>query len=105
MPAELVAIARFVPIPSERDTVLAALEKVTIATQSEPGNLLVALHEGDDGDFMQIGKWESLDAWHAHADADSVRQLDTEVEGRLAQEREISWFRPRPVGNPERNAV
>ena len=54
--AGLIALARFVPIPAERDRVLAALERVTIATQSEPGNLLVALHEGKDGDFMQIGK-------------------------------------------------
>jgi len=85
--------------------VLAALEKVTVATQSEPGCLLVALHEGDAGDFLQIGQWESLDDWRAHGDAPSVRQLDRDVEGLLAQEREISWFRPRPVGDPARNAI
>jgi quinol monooxygenase YgiN len=105
MPAELVAIARFVPIPSARDRVLAALEKVTVATQSEPGCMLVALHVGDDGDFMQIGKWETLDAWRAHGEAPSVRRLDRDIEGLLAQGREISWFRPRPVGDPARNAI
>jgi len=103
--AELVAIARFVPVPAARDRVLAALERVTVATQSEPGCLLVALHAGEDGDFLQIGKWESLDPWRAHGEAASVRQLDREVEGLLAQEREIRWFRPRPVGDPARNAI
>jgi len=81
--AELVAIARFVPVPAARDRVLAALERVTVATQSEPGCLLVALHAGEDGDFLQIGKWESLDPWRAHGEAASVRQLDREVEGLL----------------------
>lgn len=105
MPAELVAIARFWPLPAERGRVLAALERVTAATQSEPGNLLVALHEGEDGDLMQIGKWETLDDWRAHGDAESVRRLDREIEGLLAEEREISWYRPRPVGDPGRNAI
>ena len=104
-PPQLVAIARFVPLPSARDQVLEALERVTIATQSEPGNLLVALHEAEDGAFMQIGKWETLEEWQAHGDAESVHRLDRDIEGLLAQEREISWYRPRPVGDPARNAV
>jgi quinol monooxygenase YgiN len=105
MSAEIVAIARFVPRPEAYDRVLAALERVTIATHEEPGCVLVALHTGDDGDLMQIGKWESLDAWRAHGDADSVRDLDRDIEGLLAEDREISWFRPRPVGDPGKNAV
>jgi hypothetical protein len=38
-------------------------------------------------------------------DAASDRELDHEIEGLLAREREIAWFRPLPVGDPGRNAV
>jgi quinol monooxygenase YgiN len=105
MSAEIVAIARFFPKPEAYDRVLAALERVTIATHAEPGCILVALHTGDDGDLMQIGKWESLDTWRAHGDAESVRDLDRDIEGLLAKDREISWWHPRPVGDAGKNAV
>ena len=84
---------------------LAALERVTVATHSEPGCILLALHAGEEGDFLQIGKWETLELWRAHGDAESVRVLDRELEGLLARERKISWFRPVPVGEPGRRAI
>jgi quinol monooxygenase YgiN len=105
MSAEIVAVARFVPRPEARDRVLAALERVTVATHAEPGCVLLALHVGEDGDFLQIGKWESLERWRAHGDAASVHRLDRDLEGLLAREREIRWFRPLPVGDPGRSAI
>ena len=105
MSAEIVAIARFVPKPDARDRVLAALERVTIATHAEPGCILLALHAGEDGNFVQIGKWEKLDDWRAHGEAASVGELDRDIEGLLATEREIAWFRPLTVGDPGRSAI
>lgn len=105
MSAEIVAIAKFVPRPEAREQVLAALERVTVATHSEPGCLLLALHAGEDGELVQVGKWESLELWQDHGEAESVHQLDREIEGLLAREREIVWLRPLPVGDPQRNTV
>jgi quinol monooxygenase YgiN len=102
---EIIAIAKFVPRPEAREQVRAALERVTVATHSEPGCLLLALHSGEGGEFVQVGKWETLGHWQAHGDADSVRALDREIEGLLASEREIAWLAPLPVGDPQRNTV
>jgi quinol monooxygenase YgiN len=102
---EIIAIAKFVPEPESREQVRAALERVTVTTHSEPGCLLLALHSSESGEFVQVGKWESLEHWQAHGDADSVRQLNREIEGLLASEREIDWYVPVAVGDPERNAV
>ena len=105
MSAEIIAIAKFIPKPEAREQVRAALERVTVVTHSEPGCLLLALHSGEGGEFVQIGKWESLELWQAHGDAESVRELDRAIEGLLASEREIIWLRPEPVGDPQRNTV
>jgi quinol monooxygenase YgiN len=105
MSEEIVAIARFFPRPESYEEILAALERVTVATHAEPGCLLVALHTGDDGDLMQIGKWESLDSWRAHGNAESVHTLDRDIEGLLARDREITWFLPHPVGDPAKSAI
>ncbi|MGG7465744.1 putative quinol monooxygenase [Plantibacter sp. YIM 135347] len=97
-PVHLVAIARFTPLPEAYDRVLAALERVTIATHAEPGCLLLALHATDDGQLVQIGKWESLAHWRAHGDAPSVHALNREIEGLLAVDREIVRLTPAPLG-------
>jgi quinol monooxygenase YgiN len=105
VPEQIVAIAKFVPKPEAREQVRAALERVTVATHSEPGCLLLALHASEDGEFVQVGKWESLEHWRAHGDADSVRELDRAIEGLLAREREIGWYVPVAVGDPQRNSI
>jgi quinol monooxygenase YgiN len=103
--AEIVAVARFVPRPEAGERVRAALERVTVATHGEPGCILLALHRGEGGDFLQVGKWETLEHWRAHGDAASVRHLDRELEGHLAGEREIAWYRPLAVGEPGKRAL
>lgn len=105
MTSPIVAVATFVPKPEAREQMRAALERVTIATHAEPGCRLLALHSGPNGEFMQIGKWESLDHWQDHGQAASVHELNREIEGLLAGEREISWFQPLPVGDPARNSI
>lgn len=105
MRSPIVAVAKFVPQPEARERVQGALERVTTATHSEPGCLLLALHTGPNGEFLQIGKWETLDHWQDHGRADSVHELNRDIEGLLAVEREISWFHPLPVGDPGRNSI
>ncbi|MFZ4895403.1 putative quinol monooxygenase [Plantibacter sp. Mn2098] len=95
----LVAIARFTPLPEAYDRVFAALERVTIATHDEPGCMLLALHTTPNGQLIQIGKWESLDLWTAHGDAQSVQNLNREIEGLLAVPREIIRLSPVAVGD------
>lgn len=99
------AIATFTPLPTARDAVREALRRVTESTHSEPGCLLLALHESDDGNFLQVGKWASLDLWRAHGDAESVATLNAELDGLLAIDRRIAWFHPTPVGLSEKNAL
>ncbi|HUC00634.1 MAG TPA: putative quinol monooxygenase [Solirubrobacterales bacterium] len=101
----IVAVATFVPKPAAREQVRAALERVTTATHSESGCLLLALHTGPNGEFMQIGKWETFEHWQDHGEADSVQELNRAIEGLLATEREISWFQPLPVGDPDRSSI
>jgi hypothetical protein len=54
---------------------------------------------------MKVGKWETLDHWRAHGNADSVREPDRGIEGLLASEREIAWVLPVPGGDPGRSAI
>ena len=68
----VVVVAVFTPLDGRTGDLRDALRAGIEATHAEPGCLLYAIHDADDGTITMIEKWESRAALDAHATGEAI---------------------------------
>jgi quinol monooxygenase YgiN len=91
-------VAIFHPRPESYQQVLDFLLEVTPEVHLEPGCLIYALHESKDGRILYVEKWETRSDWVIHSEANSVKSINTFVEGKLLGPVDVIELIPAPAG-------
>ena len=103
MPVVVTAVFR--PLPGRSADLVEALRTTMPAVHDEPGCLLYAIHDADDGTVTMIEKWASVADLDAHGEGAPVAALSAAVEGLLAAPVTVVRMTPVPVGDPARGAL
>lgn len=102
---ELVVVALMRVMPERRDEVRAALlHQVARVQAEEPGALLFAAHESEDG-FVLIEKWDSAASLRLHTSGGAIAEYRRVLEPALLQPSEIHVLKPLPTGDPEKGSL
>ena len=101
----VVVTAVFTPAAGSRDRLVEALQKAIPAVHDEPGCLLYAIHDAEDGSIVMIEKWASHSDLSAHANGSAVARLNTLIEGLIAKPVLVTTMTPIPAGIPQQGAL
>lgn len=99
-----VVVATVVPLPGEREAVLAAFEKAVPLVHAEAGCELYALHEAPDKVVM-IEKWANQEAIQGHLQGAPFQELHTALEGKIDGELQVMVLSPHPAGTAGQGAL
>jgi len=101
----IVVTAVFFPSAGQHDAVVAALSPAIAAVHAEPGCLLYALHDAQDGSIVMVEKWESAELLDAHGAGDAVAHLTASLAGKLERPVEVTRLVPIPGGTAEQGQL
>jgi quinol monooxygenase YgiN len=96
---------RLQPAEGRHEEVEAVLRTGIAAVHQEDGCLLYSLHRDDDGNFVVLEKWESLEHLQVHALGPAVGGLSQGLDGLLARPMEVTGLLPVPVGHAAKGAL
>jgi quinol monooxygenase YgiN len=101
----IVVVATVRPLREHWDAVVAAFESAIVRVHVEDaGCELYTLNEGD-GHLVMIEKWRSAGDLATHAAGPAVAELNSAVEGKLAQPTDVQRYVPRPAGTAHQGAL
>ncbi len=100
----VVVVATISPKPEQADAVRTALLAAVPQVHAEPGCELYAMHE-EDGRFVMVERWESLDALKVHGRAEALTTLGGQLAGKLTAAPDVRRMTPVPAGNTAKGAV
>lgn len=103
MPVVVTAVFR--PEPGRHDDLESALRSTMPAVHAEPGCLLYAIHDADDGTITMIEKWASVADLDAHGEGSAVAALSAAVDGLLTEPVTVVRMSPIPVGDAARGEL
>ncbi|GAB3136898.1 putative quinol monooxygenase [Marisediminicola antarctica] len=101
----IVVTAVFFPAPGQHDAVVAAISPAIAAVHAEPGCLLYALHNAQDGSIVMVEKWESAELLDAHGAGDAVANLTASLAGMLERPVDVTRLVPIPAGTAEQGQL
>ncbi|MFE7630380.1 putative quinol monooxygenase [Kocuria sp. NPDC057446] len=101
----VVVTAVFVPAAGSRDRLVEALQEAIPAVHEEPGCLLYAIHDAEDGSIVMIEKWSSAGDLAAHAEGSAVARLNTLVDGLIAEPVLVTTMAPLPAGTADQGVL
>lgn len=93
----IVVTATVVPLPDRHRDVRKILLDVLPAVHLEEGCNLYALHETEDS-FIFVEHWDGEAALEAHNSGETVRQLVSDLDGKLDAPIEVVLSTPIPCG-------
>lgn len=99
-----VVVATVVPLPGQREAILAAFEQAVPRVHAEAGCELYALHEAPDKVVM-IEKWADQEAIQAHLQGAPFQELHTALEGKIEGELQVMVLSPHPAGEAGQGAL
>jgi quinol monooxygenase YgiN len=95
----VVVTAVFRPVPGRHDDLVEALRSTIPAVHAEPGCLLYAIHDAQDGTITMIEKWASSADLDRHDAGQAVVALRAAVEGLLEEPAHVVRMTPLPIGD------
>jgi len=102
---EVVVVALMKVANERRNDVKAALLRQVVRVHAEePGALLFAAHETEDG-FVLIEKWDSLESLQLHASGSAIAEYRIVLQPALVAPTEITRMTALPAGDPEKGAL
>ena len=105
MDKPVICVATFRPKANEAKNVRHAMERAVAQVHHEPGCLVYALHESEDGRLVFIEKWETQNALNRHLKGAAVLDLLAAVEGKLEQPIEGMLLEAIPGGFDDRGRI
>jgi len=96
----VVVTAVFTPAADSKDLLVEALQQAIPAVHEEPGCLLYAIHDAQDGSIVMIEKWASDGDLAAHAEGPAIARLNTLIDGLIAKPVLVNTMTPIPAGAP-----
>ena len=99
-----VVVATVVPLPGQREALLAAFEKAIPLVHAERGCERYALHESDD-QLVMIEKWADGEAIQAHLQGAAFQELHSALEGRIDGELQVMVLAPHPAGTDDQGTL
>lgn len=99
-----VVVATAVPLPGQREAVLAAFEKAIPLVHAERGCERYALHEAPDK-LVMIERWADQEAIQGHLQGAPFQELHAALEGKLDGELQVMVLSPHPAGTAEQGAI
>ncbi len=97
--------AVFHPVIDRRDELIAAMRAGIAATHEEPGCLVYAIHDAEDGTVTMIEKWASRADLDAHAHGAAIATLQADIAGLVTQPAVVTIMVPIPLGQVSRGAL
>ncbi len=94
----VVVTAVFVPRAGSFDAVTDVLSRAIARVHEEPGCLLYAIHRDPEDRIIMIEKWESTELLDAHGAGEAVAQLNSDIDGLLAEPVVVTRLVPIPAG-------
>ncbi len=101
----VIVTAVFHPQPGRGADLAEALRVAIPAVHQEPGCLLYAIHDADDGTVTMIEKWRSAEDLDAHAAGPAVAELQAGIDGLLARPTVVTRMTPIPAGTAEQGML
>ena len=98
MPVVVTAVFR--PAPGRHADLVDALAQTMPGVHAEPGCLLYAIHDADDGTITMIEKWASAEDLDAHGSGEAVAALQAATADLLAEPVHVVKMSPIPAGDP-----
>ncbi len=95
----VVVTAVFHPNPGAKDHLVEVLRATMPAVHEEPGCLLYAIHDADDGSVTMIEKWATRADLDAHSTGTAVAPLREAADPLLARPTVVTTMTPIPVGD------
>lgn len=78
---EVIVTAVFVPVEGKQAELVAALREAIPAVHAEPGCVLYAIHDAEDGTITMLEKWASVEDLDAHAAGEPITRLNRLIDG------------------------
>jgi quinol monooxygenase YgiN len=101
----VVVVATIYPKPEHRDAVVAAFEKAIARVHAEDaGCELYALHDGDNR-LVMVEKWDSPADLDAHSRSGALKDLNADLDGKLAAALDVQVMQPHPAGTPRQGTL
>ena len=98
MPVVVTAVFR--PVAGRHDDLVEALRSTIPGVHAEPGCLLYAIHDAEDGTITMIEKWDSVNDLDRHGSGAAVAALQAATADLLAEPVRVVRMTPLPVGGP-----
>ena len=98
MPVVVTAVFR--PASGRRDDLVAALRSTMPGVHAEPGCLLYAIHDAEDGTITMIEKWATVADLDTHGSSPATKALQAAVDGLVTEPAHVVRMTPLPVGDP-----
>ena len=95
----VVVTAVFHPAPGRKDALVEALRSTIPGVHAEPGCLLYAIHDAEDGTITMIEKWTTVADLDAHGSGPAVASLGAAIDGLVAGPATVTRMTPIPVGD------
>ena len=95
----VVVTAVFHPASGQKDALVEAFRSTIPGVHAEPGCLLYAIHDAEDGTITMIEKWESVADLDAHGSGEAVVALQAATKDLLAGPATVVRMTPVPVGD------
>lgn len=105
MTTPVVVVATFTPNEGELDRVQLALNIAIEQVHTEPGCLLYALHEREDGKLVLIEKWQSAQHLATHGQGAAVQDLNESLSALLTQPSDVVTMTPTPAGTDSQGSL
>jgi quinol monooxygenase YgiN len=97
--AHVSVVAVFTPRPGARDALIAALRETIPAVHDEPGCLLYAIHDAEDGTIVMVEKWATAAHLARHADGPASTRMAARVAPHLDEPVRIVPMTALPAGD------
>src|ERR1700712_2685477 len=100
----VIVVATVTPLPEHRADIIALFEKTIARVHEEDGCELYAMHEDNDT-IVMIEKWRNAEDLQTHSSSAAMTEMNSQVEGKLAEKTEIKVYTPHPAGDPEKGQL
>lgn len=94
----VIVTAVFHPVAGKKAELVAAMHRGIEAVHAEPGCILYAIHDAEDGTITMLEKWASREDLAAHAAGEAVGILNADIEGLVTQPAVVTLMDPIPAG-------
>jgi quinol monooxygenase YgiN len=94
----VVVTAVFHPVDGSKTDLVEAFEQTIPAIHLEPGCLVYAIHDAEDGTITMIEKWASPELLEAHSQGDAVLGMRKAIAPFLTSRPIVTTMTPIPIG-------